>query len=349
MSRAVIRRIGVLSALMLAALAGGWSIGRHWLPGLSPARSLDDARRAAFSGEADGVASFRARLAESPDDALRVELAEFLGRTDPLTALEELRRIEPGSKQWPRAARLVAAYNLKLGRDYDARPPLEALAGASPGDAGVHLSLAEIAFRGAGYESALEEARRVDPTSPEVDLLIAECLDNLGRPAEMIAPLRRALELDPELLPAHLNLAYALEKGGRPKEALPHVERFLATIPESVQGNKLLAMIQWSQGEREEALSSIRRSRRTEPSNVSLAILEAEILLDLRRGKEAFDLLAPFDGGWGYEPRFLKVFAAAARSSPRAGDQAEAERLERRLADVRTTASLSSAEPDTAT
>jgi len=350
MSPAVIRRAGLLFVLLLLALAGGWWTGRRWLAS-DQALSLEETRRAALSGDAEAIARYRSRLAEAPDDAMRIELAELLGRSDPLAALEELWRIEPASNQWPRAARLVAAYNLKLGRDYDALPPLEALAAVSPGDAGVHLSLAEIAFRAAEYESALGEARQARGlalASPDVDLLIAECLDNLGRPGEMVAPLRQALELAPDLLPAHLNLAYALEKEGRPKDALPHAERFLAAVPESVQGNKLLALIQWKQGRREEALSAIREGRRKEPSNVSLAILEAEILLDLQRGGDAVDLLAPFDAGWGYEPRFLKVFAAAARSSARAADKTEAEKLARRLADVRTTASISSAESDTA-
>lgn len=297
------------------------------------------------ASSAEGTRGPDSQPADELKDARRIELAEGLGGSDPRAALEELRHIDAESTVWLRAARLAAVDNLQLGRDYDALPPLKALAAAFPDDAGVHQALAEVAFRAGDYGQALGEARtarRLVPDSTELCLLIADCLDNLDRSEEMVEPLRRALQLDPALLPAHLNLAYALERSGRPDEALPHVERFLAAQPESVQGNKVLALVRRRQGRPEEALEAIRRSRQKAPSNVVLAILEAEILLDVRRPAEAFELLAPFDAGWGYEPRFAQVFAGAAR----AADRAEAEKLERRLAEVRTTASASSAAAD---
>ena len=299
----------------------------------------------AASGDQGGKRETGSQPADELKETRRVELAERLADSDPGAALQELRQITPESKVWPRAARLAAVSNLRLGRDYDALPPLRALAAAFPDDAGVHQALAEVAFRAADYERALDEAqtaRRLGPASTDICLLIADSLDNLDRSAEMVEPLRQALKLDPALLPAHLNLAYALERNGHPDDALPHVERFLAEQPESAQGNKVLALVRRRQGKPEEALAAIRRSRRKDSSNVVLAILEAEILVDARRPGEAFELLAPFDAGWGYEPRFAQVFAGAAR----AADRAEAEKLERRLADVRTTASASSAAAD---
>ena len=338
---AVSRPICVLTVLVVIALGGGWWLGR---------RSREPGSSTTWRGPGSASSGDRRGKrepdsAEDSKDTRQVELAERLGSSDPRAALQELRHIAPESKAWLRAARLAAVANLKLGRDYDALSPLRALAAAFPDDAGVHQALAEIAFRAGDYGQALGEAqiaRRLAPASTDLCLLIADCLDNQERSGEMVEPLRQALELDPDLLPARLNLAYALERNGRPEEALPHVERFLAAQPESVQGNKVLALVRRRQGRLEEALAAIRRSRRKDSSNVVLAILEAEILLNLTRPGDAFELLSPFDAGWGYEPRFARVFAGAARSA----DRAEAEKLERRLADVRTTAWASSAEAD---
>lgn len=343
MFSAVIRPVCVLAVLVVVALAGGWWVGRRSRDASSSTTWRDTVSRA--SGDRRGKRETVSRPAEDSEDARRIELAERLRSSDPRAGLQELRHISPDSTAWLRAARLAAVDNLQLGRDYDALAPLKALAAAFPDDAGVHQAISEVAFRAGDYRQALGEAqtaRRLAPASTEICLLIADCLDNLDRSAEMVEPLLQALQLDPALLPAHLNLAYSLEKSGRPDDALPHAERFLAERPESVQGNKVLALVRRRQGRPEEALTAIQRSRRKDSSNVVLAILQAEILLDLTRPGDAFELLAPFDAGWGYEPRFARVFARVARSAGRA----EAESLERRLVDVRTTASTSSAEPD---
>lgn len=336
---AVSRPIYVLAILVVIALACGWWLGRQSRESGSSATWRD--LGSPSSGDRRGKRE--PDSAEDWKDTRRIELAERLGSSDPRGALQELRHIAPESKVWLHAARLAVVANLKLGRDYDALPSLKALAAAFPDDAGVHQALAEVAFRAGDYGQAVGEAqtaRRLAPASTDICLLIADCLDNLDRSGEMVEPLRQALELDPDLLPARLNLAYALERNGRPEEALPHVERFLAAQPESGQGNKVLALVRRRQGRPGEALAAIRRARGNAPSNVMLAILEAEILLDLTRPGDAFELLSPFDAGWGYEPRFARVFAGAARSA----DRVEAEKLERRLVDVRTTAWASSAE-----
>lgn len=60
---------------------------------------------------------------------------------------------------------------------------------------------------------------------------IGAALLEQGKPAEALAPLRRAVELDPQLAEAHNNLANALSDTGRSGEALAHFVRAVNLSP----------------------------------------------------------------------------------------------------------------------
>ncbi len=301
-------------------------------------RDLALARKLANESPVEpAVAAYRRHLERRPGDATaRLELALLLRRRDPTGALRELRLIAANSRESLAAARHVAAISVEQERDYDALAPLKLLEAALPDDAGVQQTLAEIYYRAAEYERSLEHAhraRKLKPDNVAVCLLIAEANDDLKRHAEMIEPLEAALRLDNELPQAHLNLAYAYELAGRVDEALPHVEWFVQRFPKSVAGNRLLAKIERGRGRPEAALVASRRASELAPLSLDCAVLEAELLLYLKRPAEAYDRLSPFAHEGTQDRRLVTPLL---RAAVLCGKQDEARQLQERLRQLET-------------
>lgn len=315
--RLALHTVAAWLACALVAAFVGMEVGRRiaeWrrLQPLSTARAA--VRR---HDVAPAIAAYRQFLNIAPgDSAARLELAGLLLKSRrPEDALIELRRIRPESPELPAAGRLVAAISLELGRDYDARGPLEALLERFPKDSGLHQAYSEICYRSRDYELALQHARQcrqLDPTSVASCLLEAEASDSLQRPADMIEPLETALQLDPELPQAHLNLAYALELLGRASDAKPHVDWFLERFPGSVGGLRILALVERSLGHSDIALAAVRRALQRSPDNLDCQLLQAELLLFDRQPAAAYDALKPLDATWGFERRYLTLLLRAA-------------------------------------
>lgn len=299
-------------AAAICGYCAGQFIGQVVRPG-----ELSQARQLARDGILDeAVTAYHKHLDQHPGDhAVRLELALLLQDQDEDAALKELRQIPANAPEHLTAARYVAGISLKLQRDYDAIAPLELLEAKFPNDAGVQQALAEIYFRRRDYDLSLEHAQRfrtLKPDSTDACLLIAEASDGLGRSADMIEPLEAALRIDQSLPQAHLNLAFAYEAAGQPEQALPHVRWFLERYPRSVAAHKILTMVERGRGQYDEALLAAQAGRKLAPRNLDLAILEAEILLYLRRPAEAYDVLNALTDDWPRERRLVTPLLRAA-------------------------------------
>jgi arylsulfatase A-like enzyme/cytochrome c-type biogenesis protein CcmH/NrfG len=111
-----------------------------------------------------------------------------------------------------------------------------AIAGHLP-SADAHLGLAacEVSERRLdAAASTLQEAERIEPDNPVVIANLGVVLSDGGRPADAVAPLRRALTLDPNLHQARFSLAIALARAGRRQEAAATAEELLRRLPADV-------------------------------------------------------------------------------------------------------------------
>ncbi len=325
--RRSVRWLGLVAVLALGGAVGFQ--GRIW----RTQRDLQQARVSVSRHDVgDATAHFQRHLDRHPEDsAARLEFAIWLSQVDPEAAMQQLRAISPDALELLPAARQLAAIALEMGRDYDAIGPLQLLAERLPNDPGVQLSLAQIRFREHDFDSAFQHARRcfeLLPTQVDACLLMAESLDELKRPDEMLAPLEHALQLDPQLPQAHLNLGYALQLAGRNDEALEHVNWFLQRYPNTAAAHRILALIERAEGRPEAALSAVRRALRIQPRNLECVLLEAELLLFLKRADEAFQRTSESVRVLGDERRLLTVQIRAAALS---GHRADAQELQTRL------------------
>jgi Flp pilus assembly protein TadD len=317
--------------IAVLATAIGWWLG--WtLQNWSTSRLLTQARSLAMIDEKQAKLVYRKYLEYRPSDSeARLELADLLKRREPDAAFQELRLISPGDHRFIDAARRTAALAIDMGRDYDAVAPLVFLEQTFPEDAGVQLTLAELRFRERDFDSALKHARRsreLNSQEAQAWLVEAESLDELNRSAEMVEPLEAALRLDPELPQAHLNLAYAYQVVGREDEALDHVQWFLERFPQSAAAYRTLATVQRARGKNEEALWAVERSLELKPNQLDATLLEAELLLFLRRPEEAYHQLELMHAAHGPELRLLALLQRAAQLS---GRKTEASEWQQRL------------------
>lgn len=317
---------GWVTVAVIAATAGGAAggVAAHWKLDQSLGRAQRHVQRHEWAAAA---VALRSVLKVRPNAAeVRFRLADVLRLDQPELALQELRLVPETSPEFLPSARIVAAINLQLGRDYDAIEPLHLLRHSFPGDVGVCQALAEVEFRAGNFEASLKlarNARTLDPGNVSCCLLEADACDNLQRTEEMIAPLRAALNLDQNLSQAHLNLAYALERSGEAAAAFPHVKWFLERHPESVAGLRVRATIEQRLGNFEAGLQSIRSALTYAPEQLECRLVEAELLLSSNRPSEAYHRLMELDEVWGFEPRYLKLAVRAASDAGLSGSAGE--------------------------
>lgn len=322
----------IVWSVMAAVVAGsgGW-VGVLWQQ-QAVEQHLAAARKLTRSDERQAAEEYRRYLQFHPRDAaVRVEFAKVLRRRDPEGALQELRKIPATDALHDDAVRLTAALAIDQGRDYDAVGPLRHLSKRIPDDAGVQLALAQLRFRERDFEAALihaQSARSLNPKQPEAWLVEAESLDELKRTMEMVEPLQAVLAIDTEIPQAHLNLAFAYQLVGREEEALKHAEWFLQRFPQSAAGLRTLALIQRSRGEHEAALTAVKKSLELRPNQLDAEVLEAELLLFLRRSEEAYQVVSHAYQSHGPERRVLTLLIRAALLT---GRRDESQDWQRRL------------------
>ena len=265
-------------------------------------------------------------LAESPDDTdARYRLAVLLRQSDMESALEHFRQIPPDAAEYLAARRHVAHICLLMKRegeltlrDEEAELALKTLERADPSDFGVKLSLAELYFRRREQKKALHYARQgaeMRPGRTQTHLLVADILDELGRTAEMIAPLRQVIELEPDCYGARINLAYALLFAGRLDEAQRESLWCLKRNEQDVAARQYLAAIAREHGQPEDALQQIRKALEIAPGDFRCRMLEAKLLLPLGESQKAYGNLKPFYNEHRNDRDYLETLAQAAAES----------------------------------
>ena len=122
------------------------------------------------------------------------------------------------------------------GRCREARPRFATAIRGQVTTADAHLGLASCQSSAREFDAALRtlrEAERVEPGNPIVIANVGLVLADAGKPADAIAPLRRALALSPDLHQARFGLALALARTGAREDALREARALLARLPAS--------------------------------------------------------------------------------------------------------------------
>ena len=267
------------------------------------------------------IKNYLGYLDGSPEDhGARLELAELMKPLDSDIALEHLQKIPRSATEYSEAIWHIAHIAIVGKQDVLAEDALRKLDKVRPQNAGVALSLAELYYRTERYSQALpwvQQAARLQPERPLTWLLMAEVLDHLKRPGEMLQPLRKALELNSDLYPAHANLAYALQFSGNAQEAEIEARWCLARQPDDIRVRRWLSMILRDHGKHDEALNQIRLAIAGSPTDVDCRIVEAELLLFRREAEVAYNALMPLYRVHSNRRDYLSSLARAAALSGR--------------------------------
>jgi len=285
-----------------------------------PASALQQARTAVDQQNfSTAIEQYVKHLASSPDDwNVRMELGTLLTAVDRPQALSELRKIPPEAESYPLALKQIADICLSSERYTEADEALTALTKVQPNDGEPHLLLAESHFRQNRPQVALSFALRaaeLSPSVPRAHSLLAEILDDLNRPAEMVEPLKKLLALNLEDYGTHLNLSYAFSEAGNPEEARREAAWCLARNPKDVNARRFLAASLRDLGERERAMAEIQTALQAAPDDLECRLIEAELLLHERKGKEAYDRLKPLYEQHSRDRRLVALLARAASSA----------------------------------
>jgi protein O-mannosyl-transferase len=124
-----------------------------------------------------------------------------------------------------------------------------------------------------------EEALRLKPDYPEVDINLGLALASAGRPAEAITRYEEALRLNPERPEVHNNLCIVLRQTGRIPEAIAEGEAALRLEPDYSEADNNLGVALIQGGHAAEAIGFLNRAVQLQPgyaeahNNLGLALL----------------------------------------------------------------------------
>jgi predicted Zn-dependent protease len=317
-----------LAVVCLVLAGAGIAAGVTWW---RPSPKQRAERALAANRPTEAAAFYEEHLRSSPDDhEARIALGVLLRSVDTVRAIESFEAVPEGSPEHPLALRHIAEIAMTLEADGRAEKALRALLRLAPDDDAAQLLLAELYHRQKQPKEALPHALRAAELNPErmrAWLLLADIQDALNRTHEMIVPLRRALKLDPNLLEAHLDLAYALVWSGEIDEGRREAEWCLKRDPNNVGARRMLAICERDAGRPEQALEEIRHSLEFAPDDLGSRIVEAQLLLFLKRADEAYRHLRPLLSRHGDDPQVLKLLSRAAAAT---GRREEAEEYRQR-------------------
>jgi predicted Zn-dependent protease len=130
-------------------------------------------------------------------------------------------------------------------------------------------------------------------------------------------------------------LSYALIWSGDTAEGRRQAEECLKRQPGSVPARRLLAQCDRDAGDFESALDNVRQVLAIAPEDLESRLLKAELLLFLKRGSEAWDVLESLPAGQQDQLRVLTLLERAATVT---GRTAKAQEYQRRIQDTRETA-----------
>jgi tetratricopeptide (TPR) repeat protein len=185
----------------------------------------------------------------------------------------------------------------------DAVPALaafEAAVAARPGFAEPMESAAQASFELKRFDDALAWANRARAvrTNPQMDLLAAQALDKLDRPAEALQTIDALLATDPELVTALEGRGTMLLRVARPEEALETFQRAIKIAGESATRLSNAAVALHRLGRFDEAVGMARLAFALGPDRRVEAYNLAAVLLEMLRIDEAMQILQRVSGRW---------------------------------------------------
>jgi tetratricopeptide (TPR) repeat protein len=318
--RTVMRAIGVVAVLLVAALAAtSWWRGRperhldramtyleagepdealRWLdlpersPRTGPRALLTRARAEVERGRPSGAVGPLDQI--DPEGPLAAELAYWKGRTleaagQTLRAASWFRESLRRRPEDVESLRWLAATSYELGDISSAVEALETLAGLRPDDAPAWRTLGLIHRENAEFEQARDAYRRAlvaDEDQPDVRLELAGSLMELSEHVEAIGLLEGCRGKVDESARAS-KLARCLYEVGRLGEARQQLDLAMVHAPGHPSLLAERARIDLAEGRTERALEALDRALSEEPVNAESLYLRSQALRRLGRPDDA--------------------------------------------------------------
>jgi tetratricopeptide (TPR) repeat protein len=236
----------------------------------------------------EAVQLFGAALRENPLAAEpRVGLSqacEGIGDTWAAAAwLSDACRVAP---QRPELWLALAALLLKLRREGEVEPLLQAALAVHPDHAGLLRAQADLYLRGKQYAKALPAYARLNALNPNDRATLLHygyCLEHSGEVDPAIVRYREALALDPDFLEAHVDIAGVLWRVGDFEGALRHARKAVELAPDHAYAVRILGTALFNLNRLEEAKVQLRKALELSPE---FALAELDLAFALLLGGE---------------------------------------------------------------
>jgi tetratricopeptide (TPR) repeat protein len=241
---------------------------------------------------AEAVESYRALLAERPDDpGIRVRLgASLVSLGRPAEAVSHL---EAAERMVPRDAvilRVLGQAYLAAGRFAEAARRFQALLETTPGAPDVLVSLGASQYQLGDFDASavtFRSAVEKQPANARALTGLGMSLNALGRPAEARPVLERAVERAPSDRMSRLALANSFTELGEFMRADELLRRLTEEDPRDGEAWHYLAVLRFRNNYHEQALEALERCLALRPGERDARVLRARSLVNLGRLPEA--------------------------------------------------------------
>jgi tetratricopeptide (TPR) repeat protein len=197
--------------------------------------------------------------------------------------LSDACRVAPQRPElWLELARLL----LKLRRDGEVEPLLQAALAVHPDHADLLRAQAELYLRGKLYAKALPAYARLHALNPNDRATLLHhgyCLEHSGDVEQAVVRYREALALDPGFLEAHVDIAGVLWRLGDFEAALVHARKAVELAPEHAYAVRILGTALFNLNRLDEAKVQLRKALALSPE---FALAELDLAFALLLGGE---------------------------------------------------------------
>ena len=223
----------------------------------------------------------RAREAGYEENAVNPMIARaLLGQRDFERVLDELPVPAASDPDTATLQALRATAQLGLRRKEDARKTLQQAQQVAPGNAEVHLALAQLALADGDADKAmqaLDQALRIDPRHRDSLLLKADLLRATGKPVDAAAAYHEVLKVDPRHANARLALAGIALADGKLGDARREVDAALKASPNNLQAHYTQALIDFREKKTERARDRLATVLKSAPNYLPALLLGGSI------------------------------------------------------------------------
>ncbi|HLX24228.1 MAG TPA: tetratricopeptide repeat protein [Usitatibacter sp.] len=228
----------------------------------------------------------------------RIEMGQWAAANESLGRAIALSR--PGEDFLPDAHYLRGRALHELGDALPALGDFEAAVSARPGFAEPMESAAQASLDLKRFDEALAWANRARAArpNPQMELVAAQALDKLDRPAEALQTIDVLLAQDPKFVTALEGRGTMLLRLSRPAEALDAFQRAIAIEGESASRLSSVAVALHRLARFDEAAATARRALALAPDRRDEAYNLAAVLLEMLRIDEAMQILQRVSARW---------------------------------------------------